>query len=634
MRRPFVFIFTWAFAVLFAQSASYAIDTVDLNSTTATDLAQSLVGTGISISNVTFTGANAAAGSFSGASADGLSVDSGVVLSSGDIANAKGPNSEDGKTTSNSTSGDLELQALAGTTTYDAAILEFDFVPVGQYFSFLYVFASEEYNEYVGSQFNDIFAFFLDGENIALIPLSEEAVSINNVNRNSNSEFFNNNDPGDLGEPTPYNTQFDGFTTIMWAQAIVTPGQSYHIKLAIADAGDAILDSAVFIQAGSFSSTIPVIAVPHTSYDYGGVGLGSTKSATFTVTNPGEGNLTIGSITITGANSGEFSVKNSTCPQGILGPSQSCTFDVEFAPTTVGEKEANIQIISNAFETPLINIPLTGSGELYIALNTQNGAYMYAVNGGGNNVTAQSYTRNAWTRFSLRELTNGKYALKTYSGNWVTAANGGGGDVVAVPMTNWSSNAHGSSFVDTCGGRLCWENFTLIDLGNYQVVFQTQYGYYLSAVGGGGGDVVATATSIGDNEIFDLIYLTSSASGTAGDVEDFVTRFYQQVLNREPDTPGLNNWVNNLIDYSLSGADVANGFIFSQEFTSRNTSNEEFVTILYRAFFDREPDTPGYTYWLSQLNSGSSRQTVLNGFIYSREFENLCTSYSIAPYSL
>ena len=71
--------------------------------------------------------------------------------------------------------------------------------------------------------FNDVFAFFLDGENIALIPLSDQAVSINNLNNEYNSDFYNDNDPGDLGTPTPNNTQFDGFTSILWAQGIVTP---------------------------------------------------------------------------------------------------------------------------------------------------------------------------------------------------------------------------------------------------------------------------------------------------------------------------------------------------------------------------------------------------------------------------
>ncbi len=123
------------------------------------------------------------------------------------------------------------------------------------------------------------------------------------------------------------------------------------------------------------------------------------------------------------------------------------------------------------------------------------------------------------------------------------------------------------------------------------------------------------------------------ATTEGGSVQDFVTRFYQQCLRREPEQEGLNGWVAALQNGSQFGADFAKGIIFSPEFINRNTSNEEFVTILYRALLDREPDTGGYNGWLNQLSSGISRQDVLNGFIYSKEFENLCNSYGIAPYS-
>jgi glucose/arabinose dehydrogenase len=116
------------------------------------------------------------------------------------------------------------------------------------------------------------------------------------------------------------------------------------------------------------------------------------------------------------------------------------------------------------------------------------------------------------------------------------------------------------------------------------------------------------------------------------EVEGFVTRFYRQTLAREPDAPGLNGWVNALIDGTISGADAAFGFVFSQEFINRNTSNEEFVTILYRTFFDREPDTGGYNAWVNFLNSGGARAAVLDGFTHSFEFEILSGSFGINPF--
>jgi hypothetical protein len=123
------------------------------------------------------------------------------------------------------------------------------------------------------------------------------------------------------------------------------------------------------------------------------------------------------------------------------------------------------------------------------------------------------------------------------------------------------------------------------------------------------------------------------ATIASGGAEDFLIQFYQQCFSREPDQPGLDAWVNALSDGSICGAEVAYGFIFSQEFINQNTSNEDFVTTLYRAFFGREPDTAGYNGWVNYLYAGATRQEALNGFIYSLEFEIFCNSYGIAPYS-
>lgn len=129
---------------------------------------------------------------------------------------------------------------------------------------FNFVFASEEYNQFVGS-FNDVFGFFLDGSNIALLP-GNIPVSINNVNLNTNSNLYINNSvtPGADGPvvPDPRDTQYDGFTTVLTAQATgLSPGD-HTISIQIADALDHVLDSGVFIQAGSFSGTPPPSSVP------------------------------------------------------------------------------------------------------------------------------------------------------------------------------------------------------------------------------------------------------------------------------------------------------------------------------------------------------------------------------------
>ena len=119
--------------------------------------------------------------------------------------------------------------------------------------------------------------------------------------------------------------------------------------------------------------------------------------------------------------------------------------------------------------------------------------------------------------------------------------------------------------------------------------------------------------------------------GSDSNIRSFVDRFYHTILERSPDAGGLNDWTERLKSGIFAGSDVARGFIFSQEFTNRNTSNEEYVTILYHAFFNREPDEGGYNDWLEKLKNGASRAEILDGFLYSMEFGNLCRNYNIKP---
>jgi hypothetical protein len=232
---------------------------------TATAMVQSLLGPGVQASNITYTGAPVASGTFSGGTAT-IGFDQGVILTSGDAAGVLGPNNTSGYTGSNGTPGDSQLDAIVTPNpTLDAAVLEFDFIPEGAVLNFKYVFGSEEYEEFVGSSFNDVFAFFLNGQNVALLPNTSTAVAINTVNNGnsgtgvpaSNPQFFVDNYTS-----AQLQIQLDGLTTVLTVTANVTIGQVNHIKLAIADASDTALDSAVFIQAGSFSAPkAPVLTV-------------------------------------------------------------------------------------------------------------------------------------------------------------------------------------------------------------------------------------------------------------------------------------------------------------------------------------------------------------------------------------
>ena len=219
----------------------------------------------VSISNVTYTGSNQAIGYFTYGSFEG------IILSSGRVTDAVGSPSNTGfflpdASTDLGTAGYQLLTNLAGSPTQDAAILQFDFVPTANTVTFNYSFASEEYPDYVGSNFNDVFAFGISGpgiagiQNMAQIPGGGGTVSINNVNCCSNSNYYvgNISESGgscnsNCGAPPP-NQEFDGFTVTLTASATVIPCQTYHLTLAIADAGDGIYDSAVFLEAQSFSA--------------------------------------------------------------------------------------------------------------------------------------------------------------------------------------------------------------------------------------------------------------------------------------------------------------------------------------------------------------------------------------------
>jgi hypothetical protein len=224
---------------------------------TPEEMVEILIGSGLSYDNVVFTGADTSRGSFWGGPGN-IGLSHGIILTSGDVDLAPGPNLQSGAGVANMTPGDPDLEMLSqGGMSYDACVLEFDFVPFYEYVWFQFVFCSEEYPEFVGSPFNDVFGFFISGpgitgpysnnsKNIALIPNTEIPVSINNVNQDINSDYYVVNDSNFI--------QYDGFTTVLTAESEVEPMNTYHIKLAIGDIADAVFDSGVLLQASSFCS--------------------------------------------------------------------------------------------------------------------------------------------------------------------------------------------------------------------------------------------------------------------------------------------------------------------------------------------------------------------------------------------
>ncbi len=268
-------IFLILIATLFTMTAGAQL--VTSTAMNASQLVQNvLLGSGVTVSNITFNGAPMAIGYFD-ASNTTLGIDEGILLTTGTVQNTPdgphGPNDLSNAGMDNGAGGFPPLTNLiGGTQTFNASILEFDFVPYSDSVRFRYVFASEEYPEYVGSQFNDVFAFFISGpgisglQNMATLP-SGQAVAINNVNNGpansgpcTNCAYYVNNGTGSNApfNGNPQYIQYDGFTTVLTAESEVQCGQTYHLVISIADAGDPVWDSGIFLEANSLSSNTPV----------------------------------------------------------------------------------------------------------------------------------------------------------------------------------------------------------------------------------------------------------------------------------------------------------------------------------------------------------------------------------------
>lgn len=132
-----------------------------------------------------------------------------------------------------------------------------------------------------------------------------------------------------------------------------------------------------------------------------------------------------------------------------------------------------------------------------------------------------------------------------------------------------------------------------------------------------------------------VIALILTSALQAGDitsttgVDGYVNRFYNIVLDRTADQGGFDYWTQSLNDKTRAGGDIAKGFFNSQEYMNRNLDDSTFIDICYRAFFGREADAGGKSYWLGILANTKDKQKVLHGFIYSQEFDNLVKSYGI-----
>jgi len=216
------------------------------------------------VANITSAGAVNSRGTFANGGTN-IGIATGAVLCTGHVNILPGPNNQNNANNGFNTNSadDADLATLSNGNQWDLSKIEFDFTPTATTVQFDFVFGSEEYCEFVGSAFNDVFGFFISGpgltgnQNIALIPSTSTPVTINNVNHQTNTAYYVNNSTLACNGVPPTNTaecQLDGWTTVLTATANLQPCQTYHIKLAIADIGDQAYASAVFLKANSFDA--------------------------------------------------------------------------------------------------------------------------------------------------------------------------------------------------------------------------------------------------------------------------------------------------------------------------------------------------------------------------------------------
>jgi len=194
---------------------------------------------------------------------------SGVILSTGNVTNAPGPNSVDLNDGGMNWPGDSDLEATLAAAgipmnSVNATVLEFDFMPISPNFSFDFLFASEEYGNFQ-CEFSDAFAFLLTNvntgvtTNLAVVPSTNLPISVvtirdflyNSSCPSANSQFFGSYNGGSQAAGSA--TNFNGQTKVLNASAVMVPGTPYHIKLVIADRTDNESDSAIFLSSDSFN---------------------------------------------------------------------------------------------------------------------------------------------------------------------------------------------------------------------------------------------------------------------------------------------------------------------------------------------------------------------------------------------
>ncbi len=225
--------------------------------TTALDLANTIFGNGVTVLGATYTGDIDSAGIYTNADIlmPGVAPsNSGIILSTGDaesFTNSFGSSNQSNSTSTN-TSGvndNALLNAATGARTFDAAILNVDFIPDSDLMTMQFVFSSEEYPEFQNSIYQDFFGVWINGQEVQLA-VGDGDMDPGNINTTNNLNMFVDNMNDD------YNTEMDGFTITMTLTMNVIPNATNSIRIAIADVGDSSYDSNLMIAANSVQSSL------------------------------------------------------------------------------------------------------------------------------------------------------------------------------------------------------------------------------------------------------------------------------------------------------------------------------------------------------------------------------------------
>jgi len=229
---------------------------IDTNAS-AMDMAEMIFGEGVTVVSASYSGDNRSSGIYTNGDAVAPEVtpsDSGVMLSTGRLTsftNSRGAANQSSNTSTN-TSGvdnDSAFNELAGTRTYDASILDVDFIPTGEVMSLQFVFSSDEYPEYSGSIYNDVVGVWINGQKVELA-IGNGSTTVGNVNDTNNENLYVSN------TNSAYNTEMDGFTVTMVLTIPVIPGEVNSIRIGIADVTDSSYDSTLLIAANSAQTVL------------------------------------------------------------------------------------------------------------------------------------------------------------------------------------------------------------------------------------------------------------------------------------------------------------------------------------------------------------------------------------------